>query len=102
MGKSTKEKFPSHFSAKARKIWEHVHREFELEPDAVELLRIGLENMDLGDAERAKVREEGAVVNGKKSQRLDAIKLFDGLYLRCFRQLGLDIAQPGTPAGKRV
>lgn len=95
-------KAPEHFSQRAVVIWKHVHEQFELELDALELLRVGLENLDLGDAERAALRSEGSLIGGKKSPRLDAIKLFDGLYLRCFRQLGLDIAAPGEQKGRRV
>jgi len=43
---------PSYLSAKARKLWRDIHTTYELEPEAVELLRVALENLDLGDRAR--------------------------------------------------
>lgn len=88
---------PAHFSASAKALWRSIHRDFELEDDAICLLRVGIENLDLADRARESLRNDGLLVDGKKNPALDAVKLHDGLYLRCMRQLGLDLA----PAGKR-
>lgn len=92
-------KAPNYFSGKARKLWASIHAEYELEPEAGELLRLGLENMDLGDKARELLRAEGLVVDGKKHPASDAVKLHDGLFLRAIRQLALDIVGPG-PVGR--
>ena len=48
----TKPKAPSYLSDKAKGLWRKITNEFELEADAVETLRICLENMDLADRAR--------------------------------------------------
>lgn len=96
-------KTPNYFSPKAANIWRRVHQEYELEPDASELLRVSLENMDLGDTAREKLRSDGPVLpNGRKNPALDGAKLFDGMFMRGMKQLGLDVVAQGTPAGRRV
>jgi hypothetical protein len=90
---------PSHFSTKAKKLWRSINAEYELEPDAAELLRVALENLDLADKARELLRNEGLVVAGKKHPASDLVKLHDGLFLRAIRQLGLDVLQPG-PIGR--
>ena len=92
-------KAPIHFSEKARQLWKSIHEEYELEPEAGELLRVALENLDLADKARELLRTEGLVVNGKKHPASDAVKLHDGMFLRAIRQLGLDVVAPG-PMGR--
>ena len=94
-------KAPIHFSEKARQLWKSIHEEYELEPEAGELLRVALENLDLADKARELLRTEGLVVNGKKHPASDAVKLHDGMFLRAIRQLGLDVVAPG-PMGRPV
>ncbi len=99
----TAPKAPNHFTEKTRKLWKGIHAEYELEPEAAELLRVALENLDLADQARDLLRTEGLVVNGKKHPASDAVKLHDGMFLRAIRQLGLDIVAPGPigrPAGR--
>jgi hypothetical protein len=90
---------PSHFSNKARRLWRSINAEYELEPEAAELLRVALENLDLADKARELLRNEGLVIAGKKHPASDAVKLHDGMFLRAIRQLGLDVLQPG-PIGR--
>jgi hypothetical protein len=93
---------PKCLSVKSRKIWHAIHREYELEPESIELFRVALENLDLGDASREILRQEGCVLGGKPHPALSACKLHDGAFLRALRQLGLDIIAPGSgPAGRR-
>ena len=95
----TTPKAPNHFTEKTRKLWKGIHAEYELEPEAAELLRVALENLDLADKARGLLRDEGLVVNGKKHPASDAVKLHDGMFMRAIRQLGLDIVAPG-PIGR--
>ncbi len=90
---------PRYFSAKSRKLWRQIHGQYELEPEAAELLRVGIENLDLADKARKLLRGEGLVLNGKKHPASDAVKLHDGMFMRAIRQLGLDIVAPG-PIGR--
>ena len=99
----TTPKPPNHFSEQARKLWKSIHAEYELEAEAVEVLRVALENLDLADKARELLRTEGLVVDGKKHPASDAVKLHDGMFMRAIRQLGLDIVAPGPtgrPAGR--
>jgi hypothetical protein len=97
----TTPKAPRHLSSKAKILWKSINSEYELEADALETLRIGLENMDLADQARELLRNEGLVVNGKPHAAGNAVKLHDGLYLRCFRALALDVVAVGQPVGRR-
>ena len=90
---------PRYLSTKSRKLWRDIHAQYELEPEATELLRVGLENLDLADKARELLRTEGLVVSGKKHPASDAVKLHDGMFMRAIRQLGLDIVAPG-PIGR--
>ena len=92
-------KAPNYFSQKARNLWKSLHAEYELEPEAAELLRVALENLDLADKARELLRTEGLVVNNKKHPASDSVKLHDGMFMRALRQLGLDIVAPG-PVGR--
>ena len=97
MGKTTA---PNYLSAKSRKLWRDIHAQYELEPEAVELLRVALENLDLADTARELLRKEGPVTaDGRKHPALDAAKLHDGMFARFIRQLALDIVAPG-PIGR--
>ena len=101
----TTPKAPSHFSQKSRQLWKSIHADYELEPEAAELLRVALENLDLADQARGLLRTEGLVVNGKKHPASDAVKLHDGMFLRAIRQLGLDVVAPGPigrPPGRKT
>lgn len=97
---------PNHFSDKTCGLWKAITSEFDLAPEALELLRVGLENLDLGDAARETLRREGSVIADakgilRKHPACDVLKLCDGLFLRALRQLGLDLVQPGEVYAKR-
>jgi len=92
---------PAHFSKKAKALWKTLNDEYEFQVDALETLRIALENLDLADRARELLRTEGLVIAGKKHPASDAVKLHDGLYLRALRQLALDIVQDGERPGTR-
>jgi len=94
---------PACLSEKAKGMWKTITREYVLECEALETLRVALENLDLADSARELLRTEGLVVNGKKHAASDACKLHDGMYLRAMRALGLDVIAPGsgTVAGRR-
>jgi hypothetical protein len=93
---------PACLSDKSKGLWRKIMSEFELEADAVETLRVALENLDLADAARKLLRDEGLVVAGKKHPASDAVKLHDGMYLRSLRALALDVVAPGQPKGRRL
>ena len=59
MKQTSTPKAPSHLSDKAKTLWKRINRDFELEADAVETLRVALENLDLADAARALLVEAG-------------------------------------------
>ena len=99
---SPRPKAPAHFSAKAKVLWKKLNEQFEFEPDAVQTLAVGLENLDLADKARELLRAEGVVVAGKRHPAADIAKQCDGMYLRALRQLALDVVQAGEPKGKRV
>jgi hypothetical protein len=48
---------PSHLTPKSKEIWKAVINEFELSSESLQLLRVGLENLDLGDKARELLRK---------------------------------------------
>lgn len=90
---------PKHLSAESKRMWRRIQQEYELTPDAAGLLRVALENFDIGEQARKLIQAEGVVVDGKRHPATDVMKQANGLYLRAMRQLGLDIAPPG-PIGR--
>ena len=87
---------PAQLSEKSKKLWRALNQEFDFTTETAELLILALENLDLGDRARALLRREGLVLNGRKHPASDAVKLHDGLALRTFRQLGLDVVKGGA------
>lgn len=103
MKKPPKPTAPEYLSDKAKAIWKEIMATFELEVEMVERMRVGLENLDLGDIARANLRTNGHVLaDGKKNPALDAVKLHDGLFLRAFAAIGLDVVAPGKSAGRKL
>lgn len=94
---------PAYFSSKAKGLWKKLLEQYELEPEAMQILQLALENLDLADRARELLRAEGLVIGGKKHPASDSVKLHDGLFLRAVRQLGLDVIAPGSAevVGKR-
>lgn len=100
--KSTKQPAaPSHLSAKAKRLWAAIWEEYDLDPEAAEILATALTNLDIGDSAATLVRREGLVVDGKRHPAADLVKVHHGLWLRAVRQLGLDIVAPGEAQGRR-
>lgn len=91
---------PGHFSEKAKVLWRRINSEYLLEAESLELLRVALENNDLGDVARDTLRREGLVITDakgatRKHPASDAVKLHDGMFCRALKQLALDVVQPG-------
>lgn len=90
---------PKHLSADSKRVWNRIDREYNLTPDAGELLAVALANRDRAEQARELVDREGLVLDGKRHPAVDVEKQAYGLYLRALRQLGLDIEPPG-PVGR--
>jgi len=90
---------PKHLTIESKRTWRRVANEYDLTPDAQMLLRGALENWDRAQAARELVNSEGLVRNGRRHPAVDVEKQAYGLFQRFWRQLGLDVAQPG-PVGR--
>ncbi len=87
---------PKHLSAEAKRIWRSIVAEWVLGPEALPLLRAGLESWDLYQACRAELRKAGPTIVSPRSGMVrqhpsvktgnDALTQFR----QCFRQLGLE------------
>src|SRR5262245_58210401 len=93
-------KAPGHLSKKAKALWKKLNEEFELEADAVSILLVALENLDLADLAREQLAREGITVDGRRNAAADVLKTCHSLYLRAMRQLALDVVAGGQQAGK--
>ena len=92
-------KAPKHLSAEMKQFWAGVNEDFELQSDAVLILRCACENFDLAQEAREMVKKEGLTTENKRHPAIDVEKQAYSLFLRSMRALGLDIIQPG-PLGR--
>jgi phage terminase small subunit len=90
---------PSHLSSHSKKTWRRIQKQYDLTPDALDILRCALENFDQAQQAREIIAAEGLIVNGRRNRACDIASSAYSLYLRAMRQLGLDIAEPG-PIGR--
>lgn len=91
---------PSHLSDEAGEMWAEIVRQWVIGPEALPLLRAGLEQWDSYQAARAVLAEEGPTVQTGKSMvrthpaagvAKDALREFR----LCFKQLGLEPPKEG-------
>ena len=94
---------PGHLSAAMKKFWRRVEREYELDPDALLILRTACEAWDRAQQARHAIDLDGLIINGRRHAAVDVEAQSQSLFLRAMRQLGLDVVAPGRlgrPAGK--
>ena len=92
---------PKHLSEAARKIWNSVVKDYELEPRHLELLRLALEALDAAEKARQTIASEGQIVDGgrygKKAHPCIAIERDSRIaHARLMRELGLDLENPAA------
>lgn len=90
-------KAPDTLSPDAKKIWQKIVQEFEITHDALLILESALVNWDLSQAALRDIRERGAIVNGRRNQSLEVLRITTGLMLRSLKQLGIT---PSNPVGR--
>jgi len=95
-------KAPNHLSPEMKKFWRDVLKDYELESDALLVLRTAAEQWDRAQQARETLATEGITLKDKKHPAIDVEKQAVGLFLRSMRQLGLDIVAPGQPKGRRL
>lgn len=95
----TKPKPPSHLSSEMKRFWKSVNDAYELEQDALLILRAAAENWDRAQEAREQVKKDGLVLNGRRHPAIDIEKQAYGLFLRSLRQLGIDAVAAG-PIGR--
>jgi hypothetical protein len=82
-----------------RAFWKRTLEEFELEADALLILRTACECFDRAQQAREAIAKDGLVSAGKLHPAVGVEKQAYGLFLRAMRQLGLDIEAP-NPIGR--
>jgi hypothetical protein len=87
---------PKQLSEKSKRLWRTLNQEFDFTTETAELLLLALENLDLGGQARAQLRREGLTIGGKRNPAADLAKQCDGMALRAFRQLQLDVVKGGS------
>jgi phage terminase small subunit len=86
---------PVHLSIDARRHWNRITAAYEITADAAMILETALANWDMAQAARELLRREGMVVDNRRHPAIETQKLGDMIFLRCMRELGLNIAPPG-------
>jgi P27 family predicted phage terminase small subunit len=107
----TPEKPPEHLSKEAKRIWKQICGtwSFENSPDALLILRTGLESFDRLQEARKLIDSEGLTVKTKNAQgyekiiknpNLETEKQARAGVLQSFRMLGLDFENSGLKGRK--
>ncbi len=99
---------PAHLSPASKALWKSIVARFELQPEHLELLRLGLEAIDRTDQARQILAEDGLVITGSRGapQRhpmIDVEMASRSAALRYFRELGLSqyVDDPKQPRDGR-
>jgi hypothetical protein len=82
-----------------KEFWRKVNDEYELESDALLILRTACEQFDRAQQAREDIAKNGFSIGNRVNPALAVEKVAVGLFLRSVRQLGLDIVAPG-PIGR--
>ena len=90
---------PTHLSRTTKKWWREITEEFDLEPHHLKVLQAAAESWDRAQEARILVDKEGLVVDDRFGQPKPhpgcAIERDSrGVFLRCLRELGLDVEPP--------
>jgi P27 family predicted phage terminase small subunit len=91
---TTEPRPPTHLSDRTKKLWRTIAAKFDLAPEHLEMLRLGLEALDRCDQARRQLAKDGLVVVGARGapQRhplVDVEIQSRTAALRIFRELGL-------------
>ena len=100
------DKPPSHLSKEAKDIWYQINQTWSLEnsPDALLILRTGLESFDRLQQARAEIDKDGCTIKTTtaageikvlKHPALEAEKSARGGLLQAFRMVGLEFESSG-------
>jgi phage terminase small subunit len=92
---------PAHLSTEMRRFWRSVNSEYELEDDALLILKTGCEAYDRAQQARVLIASDGLILNGRRHPAIDVEAQAQSLFLRSMRQLALDVVDPG-PIGRPV
>ena len=97
---------PKTLSARSRKLWRAVTREYELSAAENELLHQACESLDRADEAAAVVRKEGVTVRDrygspKQHPAADVEARHRSLFASLIRQLGVQDDDEETPASRR-
>jgi hypothetical protein len=94
---------PSDLSSRGKGLWRDIHRGWELDASAEQLLTIALRGFDRADAARALLRRDGLLVAGTRGPRphpaVSIERTATETALKAWRALGLDVQTPG-PMGR--
>jgi len=89
------DKTPKHLSIAAKTHMRRVQNEYDLSPDAAMILVVALENWDMANEARQMLRTEGMILGGRRHPAIEIQKQGDAIFLRCMRELGLNLNDPG-------
>jgi phage terminase small subunit len=90
---------PDHLSVEMRRFWRRVVSEYELESDALLILRTACESFDRAQEARILIAKEGMVLVNRPHPAINIEQQSQRVFLSAMRQLGLDIDSPG-PVGR--
>ena len=86
---------PGHLSGEMRAFWKRVIAEYELEGDALLILKTACEAYDRAQEARTLIAKDGPVVNQRRHPAIDIESKSQSTFLRAMRQLGLDLVDTG-------
>jgi hypothetical protein len=89
---------PAHLAGSAM-LWRSIVSDFDLESDALAILRVACESFDRAQQARELIEKDGLVINGRRSAACDIESSAHATFLRAMRQLGIDEV-PAGPIGR--
>lgn len=90
---------PRHLGAEGRRFWRKLTAEFAFESEGLAILAIAAEQLDRIAASRASIAEHGVTLDkgARRNPACDVEKAAISAFLRCVKQLGVDVLPPGKP-----
>ena len=90
--KSTAPKPPEHLSDEMAGFWRRINRDYDLDAEHIQILRLACEQFDRSQAAREQIKADGMVTShGKRHPLIGVEAKATELFLRGIRDLGLEV-----------
>ena len=85
---------PSHLSAAMKEFWSQLNKDYDFNPEHLQILRIACEQFDRAQVCREAIKKDGMILAGKRHPLLGVEAKAGELFLRGVRDLGMETEVP--------